>query len=91
MNVLLSFTYHQAGHTDTTESWINVIPHADAPATDPLANRQLQEEKRDANKDKEDEVWDKVGTYRTDKDAYKQRAMFLKSFNQRSKGKHHSS
>lgn len=79
--MFLSFTHHQAGHSDTTESWTNVIPHADAPATDPLANRQLQEEQRDANEDEEDEVRNKVGTYRTDRDAYEQRAMFLpKSF-----------
>ncbi len=55
-------THHQAGHSNATEFWTNIIPHSYAPSTDPLANRQLQEEEWDANKDKKDEVWNKVGT-----------------------------
>lgn len=43
----------------------DVVPHADAPASDFLTHRQLQEEERDSDEEEEDEVGNKVGTWKT--------------------------
>lgn len=61
----VSDPYHQAGHPNPTQTWTDVVPHPDAPASDLLTHSQLQEEERDANDEEEDEVWNQIGTWIT--------------------------
>lgn len=60
----LCWTNHTAGKADATQSRADVVPDADAAATDALAHSQLQEEQRDPNRHKQDEVGHQVGSYK---------------------------
>lgn len=52
--------YHQTGHTNAAKTWTDVVPDPDAPTSDLLTHSQLQEEERDADDEKEDEVGNQV-------------------------------
>lgn len=54
--------HHQTGHAYPTQARADVVPHADAPASDLLTHSQLQEEERDADDDEEDEVRNQIST-----------------------------
>lgn len=54
--------YHQTGHAYPSQTRTDVVPHPNAPTSDLLTHRQLQEEERDANDEEEDEIWNQIGT-----------------------------
>lgn len=47
-------THHQAGEPDPAQFWVDVVPDADAAASDLLTHRQFQVEERDADEEEED-------------------------------------
>lgn len=49
-------SHHQTRHADPAQTRADVVPHSDAPTSDLLTHRQLQEEERDADDEEEDEV-----------------------------------
>lgn len=55
-------THHQAGEPDPAQLWVDVVPDADAAASDLLTHRQLQVEEGDADEEEEDYVGHQVGT-----------------------------
>lgn len=58
----LCWTDHTAGKADATQSRADVVPDADAAASDALAHSQLQKEQWDPNHHKQDKVGHQVGS-----------------------------
>lgn len=59
-----SQAHHAAGEADATKARADVVPHPDAAPADPLSHGELQEEQRDADQYKQDEIRHQVGSCR---------------------------